>query len=420
MTVEITTLPNGLRIATDRMEHAKTVAVQVCVNIGSRYESEGLSGISHFLEHMAFKGTKRRTARDIAQEFDAIGGHFNAYTSHEHTVYYAKVLRENLPLAIDILQDILQHSVFDEDELARERNVILQEIAQCADTPDDLVFDFYQQTAYPDQSLGRSILGTEAHVSQFNRDQLMAYTGQYYCAPRIIIVAAGNVAHKEFVAAIQEAFRDLAEGEVVAPKKGQYQGGQHRKSSDLEQAHLIMGFEGISYHDDEIYTLQLLSTILGGGMSSRLFQEVREKRGLAYSVYSFASGYSDTGTFGIYAGTGEEHVKELIPIVCDELHKMAGSVTAEELNLAKTQIKAGLMMAQEGTYSRVESLGRHLLCFNRHVPMEEIIRRVDEVDEVRIRTLMERIVKKSPPTLAAIGKIDSLEPYEDLTRRLVG
>lgn len=417
MTIEITKLSNGLRIATDTMEHAKTIAIEVCVDIGSRYETEALSGISHFLEHMAFKGTKRRTARDIAQEFDAIGGQFNAYTSREHTVYYSKVLKENLSTAIDILADILQHSIFDEEELARERNVVLQEIAQNNDTPDDLVFDFYQETAYPSQPMGRSILGTEAHVSSFNREQLMDYVKRYYHAPRMVIVAAGNVAHKTFVSMVEQAFAGLPGGNEALATPASYQGGQYRKTRELEQVHLIMGFEGISYLHEDIYTLQLLSTVLGGGMSSRLFQEVREKHGLAYSVYSFASSYRDTGTFGVYAGTGEEHLKELIPIMCGEIHKMTKDVTAKELNLAKTQLKAGLLMGQESTYGRAEDLGRQLLCFNRYIPIEEMVSKIDAVSVEGIQALMSRIISQSKPTLSAIGNLDSLESYEALVGR---
>lgn len=417
MTIEITTLPNGLRIATDTIEHAKTVAVEVCVDIGSRYEPQELSGISHFLEHMAFKGTKRRSARDIAQEFDAIGGHFNAYTSREHTVYYAKVLKDNIATAVDILSDILQYSVFDEVELARERNVVLQEIAQNKDTPDDLVFDFYQETAYPSQPLGRSILGTETHVSSFNREQLIDYVKYYYQGSRMVVVAAGNIDHKTFVSLVKETFSSLPEGKETSIIPAKYQGGQYCKPRELEQVHLIIGFEGISYLNDDIYTLQLLSTVLGGGMSSRLFQEVREKHGLAYSVYSFTSSYKDTGTFGVYAGTGEEHLKELIPIISDEIHKMTRDVTAKELNLAKTQIKAGLMMGQESTHGRAEDLGRHLLCFNRHIPLDEMIVKIDAVEIPHIQVLMERIMKQSSPTLAAIGNLERLEPYETLIGR---
>lgn len=417
MTIKTSTLANGLRVATDTMPHAQTVTVEVCVDTGSRYETPENNGISHFLEHMAFKGTERRSAQDIAKEFDAIGGHFNAYTSREHTVYYAKVLKNDLPVAMDILGDILQHSVFDPEEVARERGVILQEIAQTNDTPDDIVFDYFQEVAYPDQPLGRSILGTEALVSSFTRDDITAYVNQHYHGPQMVLAAAGNIEHDTLQALAEKTFSSLKNTPQANIAPALYKGGEQRKPKDLEQVHLVLGFQGISYLDPEIYTMQLLSLILGGGMSSRLFQEIREKRGLVYSVYSFSSSYRDGGMFGVYAGTGEEHLKELVPVTCDELLKMTHTVTEEELNLAKTQVRTNLLMGLESTISRAEDLGRHLLCFGRSIPMEEILQKIDAVDVKAIQKLMEKTLKGSPPTVAAIGNLNTLEPYKAIAGR---
>lgn len=417
MAVPISTLSNGIRVATDSMKGVETVTLQVCVDIGSRYETENVNGISHFLEHMAFKGTKRRTAQDIAREFDELGGNFNAFTSREHTVYYAKVLKNDLPAAMDILADILQHSTFDEEELIRERGVVLQEIAQNRDTPDDLIFDLFQETAYPNQPLGRSILGPETLVSEFSRKHLTDYVGQYYRGSRIIIAAAGNIDHKTLVSLTENTFNSLEKDASVTLPAANYQGGDIRKAKDLEQVHFILGFKGLSYKDDQIYTVQLLSLILGGGMSSRLFQEIREKRGLAYSVYSFTSGYHDDGLLGIYAGTGEEYLDELIPVTCEELVKMIHSVTEEELILAKKQVRTSLLMGQESTYSRAEDVGRHMLCFGRHLTIEEILEKVDATTTSDIQQLMEKLLKNSKPTLAAIGNIGRLESYETLLKR---
>ncbi len=415
MTVQITQLPNGMRVATDTIPHAQTVAMEIWVDIGSRYEQAELNGISHFLEHMAFKGTAKRSARDIAEAFDAIGGHFNAYTSREHTVYYAKVLKNDVEVAIDILADILQHSTFDEEELVRERNVVLQELAQNNDTPDDLVFDFYQDISYPDQPLGRSILGTEEIVSNFSRQNLVEYISKHYKAPRLTFVAAGNIDHERFAQLVKNYFSSVpsCDGTPIAMESAVYKGGELRRNRDLEQVHLVVGFEAISYHHPDIYTLQVMSTVLGGGMSSRLFQEVREKHGLAYSVYSFTSSYKDTGTFGIYAGTSEDQLQKLIPILGCEVKNMITSLDADELERAKTQIRASILMAEESNYSRAEDLGRHIVCFGRDIPMEETLAEIDAVNKDKVSTMMEQVLN-STPTVSAIGKIAKLPDYEKI------
>ena len=321
-TTRITTLDSGLRVATETMASVQTASVGVWIDVGARYETPEVNGVAHMLEHMAFKGTERRSARAIAEAIENVGGHLNAYTSREHTAYYARVMADDLPLAAELLADILQHSIFDESELARERTVILQEIGQVQDTPDDLVFDLFQETAYPGQSLGRSILGPAEIVAALPRTALIDYMAHHYGPEHLVLAAAGKVEHERLVELAERLFRDLPAPAPHRPDDARYEGGERREERELEQAHLLLGLPAFSYMDDDFYALQVLSTMLGGGMSSRLFQEVRENRGLAYSVFSFASCYDDTGVLGIYAGTGEKETAELVPVVCDEFLKL--------------------------------------------------------------------------------------------------
>jgi predicted Zn-dependent peptidase len=405
--IQTTQLKNGMRVATHTMPSAHSVAVSVGVDVGARHEDEPRNGISHMLEHMAFKGTQKRNALEIAEAFDAVGGSLNAYTSMEHTVYYGRVLQENLDVAVDVLSDIVQHSTFDDEELARERQVILQEIAMHHDTPDDLIFDRFTECAYPDQAIGRSILGTKEKVSGFTRADLQAYTDEHYGAKRMVVAAAGNVQHDAFVAMIEEAFADLPELTPQTGKAGRYQGGQDVLTKDLEQLHLLLGFPAANYHDDEYRTQQVLSTLLGGGMSSRLFQEVREKRGLAYSIYSFLNAYHDCGLFGIYAGTGAAEAAQVLGLVAEQMQALTAHVTEEELNRAKTQLKASLLMGQESAASQSDFLCRHLLIFGRVKPMEEIVESIDAVDVAAIQASVRQLLKGGL-TVSAIGPTASM------------
>lgn len=417
MSVRETRLSNGLRIATDSMESVETTSVGIWVDAGARNEGVEINGVSHMLEHMAFKGTKRRTARGIAEEIEAVGGHLNAYTSREQTAYFARVVADDLPLAVDMLADILQHSTFEEQELERERAVIIQEIGQTQDTPDDLVFDQLQEVAFPDQSLGRSILGTVERVNGFGRDTLRSYMDVHYRAPGMVVVASGKVDHDEFVHLVQSGFGDLGSGQETSCEAGHYTGGDWREERELEQVHLTLGFQGLPFRDDDFYAVQILSTALGGGMSSRLFQEVREVRGLAYSVFSFASSYLDCGLFGVYAGTGEGEIKELVPVVCDQLLEITKGIDADELSRAKIQHKAGMKMALESSMSRCEQLGRQILIYGNAIPIPEIIERIDAVDIDAVSRVATRIVTSGAPTVAAIGPIGNLESYAVIAAR---
>ncbi len=334
--IRLTRLPSGLTIVTERMERVESVSFGAYVATGSRNESEAENGVSHFLEHMAFKGTERRSAAEIAEEMDAVGGHLNAYTAREQTAYYAKVLKEDTALAADIIGDILTHSTFDPEELERERGVILQEIGQANDTPDDIIFDHFQEQAYPGQSLGRPVLGSEDTVRAISRASLMGYMRRHYPASNVVVAAAGAIEHDRIVDLVQAHFGDLATEPAPASGAGHYAGGEFREDRDLDQVHIVLGFPSVAFQDPDFHPTLLLSTLLGGGMSSRLFQEVREKRGLVYSIYSFSAPFKDGGLFGVYAGTGESEAQELIPVTLDELRKVQSEVT-DAGTLARTR-----------------------------------------------------------------------------------
>ena len=403
---------------TDRVDTVETVTLGVWVNVGSRNEEEKVSGVSHFLEHMAFKGTARRTALDIAVEIENVGGQLNAYTSRDTTVYYATVLKENVDLAVDIIADILVHSKLDEEELNRERAVILQEISQVRDTPDDIVFDHFQQTAYPDQPLGRPVLGSADNVRHMSRESLLSYVNAEYGADRMILSAAGNIEHNYLVDLANKTFTNLKQHSGKKVGAGIYRGGDFREFKPLEQLHLVIGFEGAGYLDDQYYPLGVLSTALGGGMSSRFFQEVREKRGLAYSVYTFTSPHDDGGLFGIYAGTSEEQSEKLVDVVCDELRRVAEEpLHKDEIARAKTQIKAGVLMSLENTASRAERISRQLLIYGHVVTADEMSKKIDQVTEEEIRAAAEGLLK-SIPTLSAVGPVKSLPSYEKIKQCL--
>ena len=414
----LTTLDSGLRVVSVDMPGLETAAVGVWVDAGARCESVEHNGIAHLLEHMAFKGTHRRNALQIAEEIESVGGYLNAYTSREHTAFVARVLKEHVPLAVDILADILQHTTMPDDELEREREVVIQEIAQVHDTPDDLVFDLFQETAYPDQPLGRSILGTAESVGGFSRDAIAAYMAEHYGAERMVVVAAGRVDHDALIALAGEAFDSLPHRARGSVDPADYRGGDGRQNRDLEQVHLVMGFNGVSYTDPDFYAQQVLATALGGGMSSRLFQEVREKRGLAYSVFSFASSYVDGGLFGIYAGAGDTHVGELVPVICGEIVKIAEAVREDELDRARAQLKAALLMSLESPSARCEQIGRQMLIFDRPIPPAEIIERIEAVDGDSITRTTRRLIESGQPTITALGPVAGIEPYDKTCARL--
>lgn len=414
---QITTLKNGLRVISQEMKETEAVTVNFWTDIGSRYETAEQNGISHFLEHMAFKGTKTRNAKQIAEDFDNIGGHLNAFTSREHTVYLAKVLKEDFNEAAGLLSDILQNSIFEEKELELERGVILQEIAMTYDTPDDILFDYYQTAAYGQQPIGCPILGTSHLVKNFTRSDIKNYIDDHYCGENLVLAVAGNISHDKVVKFAEKELSKISKGKKSKKKKAEYIGGEHREKRDLEQTHLVIGFEGESYNSDNIQKMQLLSCLLGGGMSSRLFQEIREKRGLAYTVSAFNSSYSDAGNFSIYSATGPEKVKELIDAICEELKKATDSVTEVELDRAKAQHKASILMSQESSSSRCDTIGRRLTCYDRYKTNEEILERINRVTAKDIGEILEKTIS-SRPTIAAIGNLKKLESYDKIAAKL--
>ena len=417
MSVSVTTLKNGMRVLTDRMDSVETVSIGVWVDVGTRHEPAPVNGVAHLLEHMAFKGTERRSALDIAAEIEAVGGHLNAYTSREHTAYYAKVLKENLPLAVDILADILQHSVFDPKELERERAVILQEIGQANDTPDDIIFDLFQERAFPDQAMGRPVLGRAEIIRRIDRDTVAGYMRRHYAASGMLLCAAGNVDHRELVRLAELSFTGVPPARTARSEPARYVGGELREERDLEQVHVVLGFPGFPFADPDYYAASVVSSALGGGMSSRLFQEIREKRGLVYAIYSFTHAYSDGGLFGVYAGTGEDEVEELMPVLCDEIRKLTCGLEPAELERARAQLKAGLLMSLESTTARCEQQAAHMLVFGRPLDMKELIQHIDEVDQNSVARVARRLFTAAP-TVTALGPIGRIESYDRLVADL--
>jgi predicted Zn-dependent peptidase len=416
MSIEITKLSNGVHVVSDRMDTVETASVGAWVGVGARHEPAEINGITHLLEHMAFKGTERRSAQAISEEIENVGGHLNAYTSRENTAFYAKVLKEDTALALDIVADILQHAVIDADELERERQVIIQEINQANDTPDDIIFDRFNEAAYPDQAIGRPVLGSAEIVGTVPRDTVLGYLRGEYAAPRIVVSAAGRVDHDAIVKLAERSFIALAPSGNATAHAPRYRGGELREERDLDQVQIVLGFDGLSYADPDYYALAVHSTLLGGGMSSRLFQEVREKRGLVYSIYSFAQSYEDGGLYGIYAGTGEDEVADVIPLIAQEMLAVCDGVRPEELQRARAQLKASTLMALESTSSRAEQAARQLQIYGRIIPVEETIAKIEEVDAAAVERVATRIVT-SALTLAAIGPIGSIEPYDAIAAR---
>ncbi|HVY15477.1 MAG TPA: pitrilysin family protein [Rhodopila sp.] len=400
--IRLTQLPSGLTVVTERMERVETVSIGAYVATGSRNETPAENGVSHFLEHMAFKGTEKRSAAAIAEEVEAVGGHINAYTAREQTAYYVKFLKEDTALGVDIIGDILTHSTFEPEELERERSVILQEIGQANDTPDDIIFDHFQATAYPDHALGRPVLGSADVIKSMPRGTLTGYMGRNYAGDSIVVAAAGNLEHDRIVDLVRQHFADLPTKARPAFDAAAYRGGTFREDRDLDQVHVVLGFPSVGYSDDDYYPTLLMSTLLGGGMSSRLFQEIREKRGLVYSIYSFASPFRDGGLFGIYAGTGESEAAELVPVMLQELRNVQADVSEAELGRARAQLKASLLMSLESTGSRCEQLARQLQTYGRIIPTSETIARINAVTTEDIKRAAARHFRAAP-TLATMG-----------------
>ena len=417
MTVRLTRLPSGLTVLTHAMPHLESTALGVWVGTGSRSERDGEHGLSHLLEHMAFKGTRRRTAIQIAEEIEAVGGEVNAATSVETTSYYARILKNDVPLAIDILADILRNSVFDPAELEREQHVILQEIGAAYDTPDDRVYDLFTEAAYPGQPIGRNILGTPQTVQSVMSPMLDRYLSEHYRGPSMVLAAAGALDHDQVVELAGERFGDMAADPDARPAAARYHGGDRREPRDLQETQIMVGFEGRPYTSDTYYTAQMLASIMGGGMSSRLFQEVREKRGLCYSIYAFHWGFSDTGIFGVHAATGPDDVAELMPVVLGELERAAHDIDGRELDRARAQLRAGLLMTLESPAARAGQLARQMLLFGRVIPVDELVATINAISVADVRRLAEGIFTGSRPTVSAVGALDGMMEHDRLAER---
>jgi predicted Zn-dependent peptidase len=376
--LNVSKLANNLQIASWHMPHAKSVTINILVKVGSRYENDQQHGICHFLEHMAFKGTTTRSYQQIAQSFDLIGGQFNACTSREHTVYYAKVLTQHLSEAMNLLSDILQNSIYEKSEINKEREVILQEIAQYQDSPEDLAYDNLIQEAFAGQAIGKSILGTVQTLATFTTENFAQYVEDNYTADNMIISAAGNVNHQELVLLSQSLFANLAQKQArTYPKAYNTQGGKII-TKDLEQVNLLLGFAGVSYMNKaQYYKAQILSIILGGGISSRLFQSIREKHGLVYSVGSFHSAYSDAGLFCIHGSTSAENITKFITQTKIEVESICQAIELSELERAKEQIRIGLLMAEEKSSYIAEDLAKSFAIFGQYQTTEEILTQIN-------------------------------------------
>lgn len=418
MTVRTTTLPNGMTVLTDDMPHLESASLGIWVKAGSRSETDDEHGISHMLEHMAFKGTRTRDALQIAAAIENVGGDLNAATSVEHTGYFARVLKEDVALAGDILSDILQNSLFEQDELDREQQVIVQEIGAARDNPDDHVFDLFQEAAFPQQAIGRTILGTVDSVRSFGPDSIRAYMDRNYVGDQMVLCGAGNVDHDALVDIAAKRFETLKPDGAPEPVRAQYTGGEQRLVSDHEQAHIVLGLEGRAYNSDGFYAVQILASILGGGMSSRLFQEVREKRGLCYSVYAFHWAFADSGIFGIAASTGEEEVAELMPVIVDELRKAAETISDEEVVRVRNQIRAGLLMSLESPSSRAGQLARQQVLWGRPIALQETVERINRITADRVRHVAHQVIEGGKVSLAGIGPVSRLPDHRDIADRL--
>ncbi|MFA7277072.1 MAG: pitrilysin family protein [Pseudobdellovibrionaceae bacterium] len=417
MSISTVTLPNGLRIVTDTMRDVESIALGVWVGVGTRHEDLHQNGIAHMVEHMMFKGTSQRSALDISQVIEEAGGHSNAYTGREVTAYYIHILKDHTDLALDVLADMMQNPAFPEDELARERDVIVQEVRMYEDTPDDLVFDNAQEAAYPGQALGAPGLGKIPILESITRDDLFSYVRRNYTPERIVISAAGNVDADEFAVKVAKAFDHLPANTGLSQPYGfapaHYNPSPSLVAKDTEQTHLLLGFRGLDRHHAQRQAMQLMSNILGGGTSSRLWQEVREKRGMVYSIHSYTDSYCDDGQFGIYAGTSPDNLPEMVPIILGECSKILSGVSERELLRAKTQLISGVRMGREKVMTRADQQGRYLLNYGETFDPAALFEKINAVTCTDIRAIATQIFS-SPLLVAAIGPLDTLIPVEEM------
>ncbi len=413
----LTTLPNGLRIVTEHMPGLQSASAGIWVMAGGRHERPEQNGIAHFLEHMAFKGTKRRTALQIAEEIEDVGGYINAYTSREMTAYYARVLQADVGLALDVIGDIVLNPAFDKKEIEVERHVILQEIGQALDTPDDIVFDWLQEVSYPDQAFGRTILGPEERVSSFTRKDLQGFVKENYGPGQMILAAAGAVDHDAIVAQGEAMFGGLKARPQMAFEPAGFRGTERREVKDLEQVHFAMAFDAPGYRHPDVYTAQVYAMTMGGGMSSRLFQKIREERGLCYSIFAQSGAYEDAGQITLYAGTSSEEIGDLVQLTVDELKRSADDMSEAEVARARTQIKAGMLMGLESPSSRAERIARLLAIYGRVPGVDEAVLRIDAVSTADVRRYAGELTVTGS-AMALYGPVEAAPTLDDIRARL--
>ena len=417
MTVKLHSLPNGFRVVSELMPGLQSASIGIWVLAGGRHERLEQNGIAHFLEHMAFKGTETRSALQIAEAIEDVGGYLNAYTSREVTAYYARVLQDDVPLALDVLSDIVLNPIFDPREIEVERGVILQEIGQALDTPDDVIFDWLQEQAYPGQALGRTILGPTERVGSFGREDLSRFVAERYGPGQMILAAAGAVDHDALVKAAERIFGHLPAHDSAAYEVAKFSGGEHRQIKDLEQAHFALGLESPDYGSDDIHRAQIYAGVMGGGMSSRLFQEVREKRGLCYTIFAQAGAYADTGMMTLYAGTSGDQLEELSTVTLDEMKRAAEDMTEEEVARARVQMKAGMLMGLESPSNRAERLARMIQIWGRVPGVEEIVQKIDAVTLGDVKGFAETMAVSAPAALALYGPVSQAPTLEAMQER---
>ena len=414
---KLSTLDNGLRIVTHHMPAFESVTFGVWNNVGSRDEQEEINGTAHFLEHMAFKGTTTKTAKEIAEKVDNVGGFMNAFTSEETTAYFVQLLEQNLQVGIDVISDILQNSTFNPEELEKERGVILQEIGMYLDDPSEMVGDYWQRTAFPNQPIGRLIIGQKEIIQSIQRDKIVDFMQNNYHPSKMVVSAAGKINHEKFVEQISNSMINLPNGNINKRVKALYQGGEYREEKTLEQVHLVLGFKGLDYYDEDYYALKIYSAIMGAGMSSRLFQEIREKRGLVYGINTSSRSFYDTGTFQVFAGTGEKQIQELIPVLCDELQNAPKNLTDKEIEKSKTQLRSATLMATESTMSNAAIAVHQIFTKEKLINIEDTLEKIKNVSKSSIEKAAKKLLS-SKPTISSIGPIKKLEHLDNITKRL--
>ncbi len=399
-------LSNGIPVVMEPLKIMRSVALGIWVKVGSRNETPDKNGISHFLEHMFFKGTEKRTAKDIAVEIDSLGGELNAFTSKENTTFYVKILDEYIEKGIELLSDVFLHSRFPEEDIEKERRIIKEEIKMVEDTPDDYVHDLFNQTIWGHTGLGQSVLGKRETIKSFTREDLLSHIRKYYGTKDVVISCAGNFEPESLIGMLNKNLGSLRRGSE--PEKGlppQFKSKVEVFHKELSEAHICLGVEGIPQTSEERYSLFVLNTIFGAGVSSRLFQEIREKRGLAYSIYSYIASYFDTGIWGVYAGISRKRVGEVVELILEEMNELKNTLNETELQRAKNHLKGNIILGLESTSSRMTNIARQEIYYGRYYSPKEIMKEVDSITLDRIKDLAEKLIKKESCSLTVYGPV---------------